>query len=59
MIGMITGGKYQVNNMVVAVLADDPAESIQDAADHHFCVPFSRGAEKMQAAVTDLPAELG
>lgn len=59
MIGMITGGNYQVNNIVVAVLADDPAESIEDAADYNFGVQFSRGAENMQAAVTDIQEELG
>lgn len=58
-IGMITGSSYRVDKMVVAVLADDPAEGIEDAADYTFGIQLSRGAENMQAAVTDIEDELG
>ena len=58
-IGMITGGSFRVDNMVVAVLADDPAEGIEDAADYTFGIQLERGAENMQAAITDIQDELG
>lgn len=58
-IGMITGGGYKVDKMVVAVLVDDPAETIGDTADYNFGVQFQRGGENMQAAITDIQAEVG
>src|SRR5699024_9363799 len=41
-IGMITGGSFRVDNMVVAVLADDPAEGIEDAADYTVGIQLER-----------------
>ena len=41
------------------VLADDPAEGIEDAADYTFGIQLERGAENMQAAITDIQDELG
>ena len=58
-IGMITSGSYRVDNMVVAVLADDPAQALEDAADYSFGIQLERGAENMRAAVTDIQDELG
>ena len=58
-LGRITDGNFQVNNMVVAVLADDPAESIEGAADYTFGVQFERGADNMQAVISDIQEELG
>lgn len=59
MIGKITSGGYKVDKMVVAVRADDPAEVLEDAADYIFGVQFNKGADNMQAAVTDIQQELG
>ena len=42
-----------------AVLADDPAETLEDAADYNFGVQFARGADNMQTAVMDIEKELG
>ena len=58
-IGMITSGSYRVDNMVVAVLADDPAQALEDAADYSFGIQLERGAKNMQAAITDIQDELG
>ena len=41
MIGKITGSNYKVDKMVVAVRADDSAETIEDAADYTYGVQFS------------------
>lgn len=59
MIGKIAGGSFKVDQMVVAVLADDPAETLEDAADYNFGVQFARGADNMQTAVMDIEKELG
>ena len=45
--------------MVVAVLENDPAETLEDAADYSFGVQFEQGAENMQAAVTEIQNQLG
>lgn len=59
MIGKITSGGFKVDKMVVAVLKDDPAEALEDAADYSFGVQFKTGADNMQAAVSDIQEELG
>ncbi len=59
MISQIASGAFKVDKMVVAVLADDPAEALEDAADYNFGVQFAMGAENMQAAVLDIEEELG
>ena len=58
MISMITGGGFKVDKMVVAVRADDIAESIEDASDYSFGVQFQKGSDNMQAAVADIQEEL-
>ena len=59
MISMITSGGYKVDKMVVAVLADDPAETLEDPADYSYGVQFAQGAENMQAVVVDIQNQLG
>lgn len=58
MLAAITNGGFKVDSMVVAVLADDPAETLEDAAGYTFGVQFETGAENMQAAVTDVQEQL-
>ena len=59
MIAAITGGNVRVDKMAVAVLADDYAETIEDAADYSFGVQFRQGGDNIQTAVTELQEELG
>src|SRR5699024_10990207 len=59
MIAMITSGGVKVDNMVVAVLADDPAETLEDAASYSFGVQFAQGADNMQSVVLDIQNQLG
>ena len=59
MISRITGGNYKVDKMIVAVRADDPAETLEDAADYTFDVQFSKGSDNMQAAVSDIQKQIG
>lgn len=59
MIGKITGGNYKVDKMVVAVRADDSAETIEDAASYTYGVQFEKGADNIQTAVTDIEKQVG
>ena len=59
MIGKITGGNYKVDKMVVAVRADDSAETIEDAAGYTYGVQFEKGADNIQTAVTDIEKQIG
>lgn len=59
MISRITGGNYKVDKMIVAVRADDPAETLEDAADYTFGVQFSKGSDNMQDAVSDIQKQIG
>ena len=58
-LGKITGGSYKVDNMVVAVLEDDSAEKIDDAASYTFGVQYAMGGEDVRAAVSDINEKLG
>lgn len=58
MIGIITSGGFKTDRMVVAVLKEDPAETLEDAADYTFGVQFEQGTENMQAAVTEIQNQL-
>ena len=58
MIGIITSGGFKTDRMVVAVLEEDPAETLEDAADYTFGVQFEQGTENMQAAVTEIQNQL-
>ena len=44
-IANISGGDYKLDNVVVAVMADDPAEDIQGAADYTFGVQYSMNGD--------------
>ena len=59
MLSMITGGNTRVDKMAVAVLEEDPAETIEDAIDYNFGVQFQQGGDNIQTAVTNLQEELG
>ena len=59
MFAMITSGGTKVDSMVVAVLADDPAETLEETADYVYGVQFSQGADNMQSAVLDIQDQLG
>ena len=59
MIGKITGSNYKVDKMVVAVRADDSAETIEDAANYTYGVQFAKGADNIQTAVTDIEKQIG
>ena len=55
----ISGGGTKVDKVVVAVLADDPAETIQDAKDYSFGVQHALKGEEIQETVGAINEELG
>lgn len=59
MIDKIASGGFKVDKMVVAVLADDPAQGIEDTIDYNFGVQFERGADNMQTAIMDIEKQMG
>lgn len=59
MIAAITSGGFKVDKMVVAVLQDDLAETLEDTIGYNYGVQFNTGAEHMQAAVLDVQNQLG
>ena len=59
MIAAITGGTTRVDKMAVAILEDDYAQTIEDAADYNFGIQFRQGGDNIQTAVTNLQEELG
>lgn len=55
----ISGSGTKVDKVVVAVLADNPAESIQDAKDYSFGVQYALKGEEIQETVGAINEELG
>lgn len=58
-LGKISGGSYKVDNMVVAVLADDGADKIEDAAAYTFGVQYAMSGDDVRSAVADINEKLG
>ncbi|HIZ75082.1 MAG TPA: LytR family transcriptional regulator, partial [Candidatus Mediterraneibacter stercoravium] len=58
-ISNITGGEYKLDNVVVAVMKDDPAESIQDAADYTFGVQYQMNGDQIRDTIDAINSELG
>lgn len=59
LIGQISGNAYKTERVVVAVLEDDSAETLEDVADYDIGVQFDKGAESMESALTTIEEELG
>lgn len=59
MIARITGGGYKADTVIVAVLKDDPADTLESAADYDFGVQFAKNAQNMQTAVSNIQDQLG
>ena len=58
-ISNISGGDYKLDNVVVAVMADDPAEDIQDAANYNFGVQYSMNGDQITQTVEAINSEIG
>ncbi len=57
-IGAISGGDEKLDSMVVAVLADDSAETIEDAKGYSFGVQYSQDGDDVKDTVSAIESEL-
>ncbi len=55
----ISGGGLKLDKMVVAVLAEDPAETIQDASGYNFGVQYVMKGDDVRETVDVIHTELG
>lgn len=55
----VTGGDYKLDKVVVAVMADDPAESLSDAKDYTFGVQYQMKGDQIQQTIDAMNQELG
>ena len=58
-VGSLTGGSYKIDKMVVAVLADDPAETINDAKEYSFGVQYQLRGTDVENTVNAINKNLG
>lgn len=59
-VNKISGGSnIQIDGMAVAVLADDTAESIEDAAGYNFGVQYSMKGSEITSTIEEIETELG
>lgn len=56
--GLMTGGNYKIDNMVVVVLKSDPAKKLEDAKDYTFGVQYKLGGNDMENAVAHINEKL-
>lgn len=55
----LIGGTHKIDNMVVAVLKDDPAEKIEDAKYYTFGVQYQLGGEDIETTIDEINDALG
>lgn len=58
-VSKISGGGQKIDKVVVAVLADDAAEKIEDAKDYNFGVQYNMGGKDVRATVDAINEEVG
>lgn len=59
MLSQITNFKYSIDNMVVVVLQDDPAQSLADAKDYTFGVRTSYDGENLTRTLDEIKNNVG
>lgn len=59
MLSQITNFTYAVDNMVVVVLNDDPAQTLEDAAGYTFGIQEGFESEKLEHAIEEVNDALG
>lgn len=59
MVAAISGGDKKVDKVVVAVLKDNPAETIEDAASYSFGVQYAMKGDEIRGTVSEINTKLG
>jgi LCP family protein required for cell wall assembly len=58
LISDVTGADYKIDKMTVVVMANDPAESINDTVDYKYGIQSVNEREKTDKAITSIEEEL-
>lgn len=58
-LGNITGSTIKIDNIVIAVMKDDPAQSLADAADYTFGIENSMERDKIDKTIAKINKNLG
>ena len=58
LIGQITGSDYKIDKMVVIVMKNDPAESLNDTASYKFGIQSSIDRDKTDKAIKEIEDQL-
>ncbi len=58
-LGDVTGSTIKVDNMVIAVMKDDPAQSLADAAEYTFGVQMVLDGENTEKILQDITKNIG
>ncbi len=58
MVNSISGGDKKVDKMVVAVLVDDPAEKLKDAAEYDFGVQYALKGNDVKDTIEEINSKL-
>lgn len=57
--GKVTGSREKIDTMVVAVLTDDPANSLTDAADYTFGVQYTMNGDDVKKTMNHVNETIG
>lgn len=55
----ITDNEYKIDRIAIAVLNDDPAYTLEDAADYMFGAQYIAGSDKVEQAIEEASKEIG
>lgn len=55
----ITDSNYKIDRIAIAVLSDDPAYTLADAADYTFGAQYISGSDKVEQAIVEASEEIG
>ena len=55
----ITDNEYKIDRIAIAVLADNPAQTLEDAADYTFGAQYIPGSDKVEQAIEEASKDIG
>ena len=55
----ITDNDYKIDRIAIVVLKDDPAQTLQDAAEYTFGAQYITGSDKVEQAIAEASDEIG
>ena len=55
----ITDNDYKIDRIAIVVLKDDPAQTLQEAADYTFGAQYISGSDKVEQAIAEASKKVG